>query len=130
MLGLPFCRFSSTCFDGVVVHAALIALAPGLAAVGRLAVRAGRPWDLVEPAVLVLGRVDDVLPAAEGKLVAELDAAVSALDHGLHLKERTIWLEFHALIWYLRTPKVLHFMDLSLRSKKLETAEAPPKCLS
>ena len=36
-------------------------------------------------AVLVLGRVGDVLPALQGQLVAELGAAVPALHHGLYL---------------------------------------------
>lgn len=80
---------SSTCFDCVVValiavHPALIVLST-LPAVDRLSIRTRSPGHLVEPAVLVLRWVDDVLPATQSQLVAELDPAVPALDHGLDL---------------------------------------------
>ncbi len=41
----------------------------------------------VEPAVLILGRINQGLAAVQGQLVAQLQAAVTTLDHGLHLEE-------------------------------------------
>ena len=43
------------------------------------------PRDLVVFVVFVLRRVDDVLPALEGQLVAQLNPSVATLDQGLDL---------------------------------------------